>query len=119
LGEFLHLASDVFVTWDPEDAASDLYLKIGLTVARALCIRAEKHDESQAADFEAMTAAILEIEKQSQALAEVATSGETIKSGAQKILERVRITRHSLERQVEILQQRIAALKRSADAPQS
>jgi hypothetical protein len=119
LGEFLHLGSDVFVVWDAEDAASDLYLKIGLTVVRALCIRAQRHDASQAADFEAVTAAILEIEKQSQALAEVTTSGETIKSGAQKILERVRITRNSLERQVEILQERITALKRSSDAPQS
>jgi len=118
LGEFLHLGNDVFVVWDPEDTAGDLHLKIGLTVARALCIRAERRDESQAADFQAITAAILEIEKQSQALAEVATSGETIKSGAQKILERVRITRNSLERQVEILQERVGVLKRPAP-PQS
>jgi hypothetical protein len=111
LGDFLHLGNDVFVVWDPEDAASDLHLKIGLTVARALCIRVEKHDQSRDADFDAITAAILEIEKQSQALNEVTTSGESIKSGAEKILERVRITRKSLERQVETLQERIGDLK--------
>jgi len=111
LGEFVQLGNDVFVVWDPEDAASDLYLKIGLTVARALCIRVEKHDRSREADFGAIAEAILEIEKQSQALNEVTTSGETIKLGAEKILNRVRISRKSLERQVEILQDRIGDLK--------
>jgi plasmid stability protein/translation initiation factor 2 beta subunit (eIF-2beta)/eIF-5 len=109
------LGNDVFVVWDPEDAASDLHLKMGLTIARALCIRVEKHGESREADFEAITQAILEIEKQSQALAEVTKSAETIKSGSQNILERVRISRKSLERQVEILQERIDDLKRAGE----
>jgi hypothetical protein len=28
---------DVFVIWDAEDATTDIFLKLGLTVARALC----------------------------------------------------------------------------------
>jgi plasmid stability protein/translation initiation factor 2 beta subunit (eIF-2beta)/eIF-5 len=116
LGEFVHFGSDVFVVWDPEDTTSDLYLRIGLAVARALCIRAERHTQSREADFEAITEAILEIEKQSQALSEVTTSGETIRLGAEKILKRVRITRQSLERQVEALQERIADLQCSPGA---
>ncbi|MEX0977783.1 MAG: hypothetical protein WDZ48_02965 [Pirellulales bacterium] len=111
--EVLRLGDDVFVVWDPEDAATNLHLKIGLTLARALCIRVERHHQSREADFEAITEAILEIEKQSQALGEVTKSAETIKSGSEKILERVRITRKSLERQVEILQERLGDLKLS------
>ncbi len=111
LDDVVRLGDDVFVVWNPEDAASDLHLKIGLTLARALCIRVEKHHQSREADFEAIAKAILEIEKQSQALNEVTTSGETIKNGADIILNRVRITRKSLERQVEILQDRIGDLK--------
>lgn len=118
LGDFLHLGNDVFVVWDPEDATSDLHLKMGMTVARALCIRVERHDHSREADFGAIAAAILEIEKQSQALNEVTTSGETIKKGAENILNRVRISRKSLERQVEILQDRIGDLK-VAQAPRA
>lgn len=114
LVDVVHLGDDVFVVWDPENAASDLHLKMGLTIARALCIRVEKQSESREADFEAITKAILEIEKQSQALGEVKKSAETIKSGSQNILERVRITRNSLERQVEILQERLDDLKISA-----
>jgi hypothetical protein len=111
LDDVVRLGCDVFVVWDPDDAASDLHLKTALTLARALCIRVEKHNESREADFEAITQAILEIEKQAQALAEVTKSAETIKSGSEKILDRVRITRKSLERQVEILQERLDDLK--------
>jgi hypothetical protein len=88
---------------------------MGLTIARALCIRLEKHAESREADFEVITKAILEIEKQSRALSEVTRSAETIKSGSQQILERVRITRNSLDRQVEILQERLDDLKVAAE----
>jgi uncharacterized sporulation protein YeaH/YhbH (DUF444 family) len=91
-----------------------LHLKVGLTLARALCIRVETLSQSQDEDFEAIQKAVLEIEKQSQFLGEVTTSAETIKSGADKVLDRVRKTRNSLERQVEILQSRIGDLKHAA-----
>ncbi len=111
LEEVFRSGDDVFVLWDPEDPSTNLHLKIALTLARALCIRVEKRQQAQAADFEAITAAILEIEKQSNSLGEASKSAETIKSGAEKILDRVRITRKSLERQVELLNERIADLR--------
>jgi hypothetical protein len=111
--EVFRFGNDVFVIWDPEDSQSNLHLKIALTLARALCIRVEQQSESQAADFQAITEAILEIEKQSQSLSEVSRSAETIKSGAEKVLDRVRVTRKSLERQVEILQARVGDLKQA------
>jgi hypothetical protein len=111
MDEVFRFGNDVFVVWDPEDASTNLQLKIGLTLARALCIRVEQISQSQDEDFQAITKAVLEIEKQSQYLGEVSTSAETIKSGAERVLERVRKTRNSLERQVEILQSRIGDLK--------
>ena len=116
LDEVVRFGNDVFVIWDAEDSSTSLHLKVGLTLARALCIRTEQLSQSQDEDFEAITKAILEIEKQSQMLGEVSTSAETIKSGAEKVLDRVRKTRNSLERQVEILQTRISDLKRATTA---
>ncbi len=113
---FFRFGPDVFVVWDPEDSATNLHLQVSLTLARALCIRVERKSQTEEADYEAITKAILEIEKQSQFLGEVTTSAETIKSGADKVLERVRKTRSSLERQVEILQARIGDLKHVAGA---
>ncbi len=114
LDTMFRFGNDVFVIWDPEDASSIVYFMAALTLAKALCIRVEQLSESQDADFEAIDKAVLEIEKQSQFLSEVTTSAETIKSGAEKVLERVRKTRNSLERQVEILQGRIGDLKQAA-----
>jgi hypothetical protein len=102
---------DVFVVWDPDDAATNVHLKAGLTIARALCIRGERQREAQTADFETITEAILEVEKQANFLGEITTATNTIRSQNEKISERVRKTRSSLERQVETLRERIADLK--------
>ena len=113
IDEVTRHGSDVFAVWDAEDATTDLALKVALTLARALCVRAARNTEAQAADFATITEAILEVEKQSRFLAEVTTSAETIRSGSEKILERVRKTRASLERQVETLQEKIADLRQA------
>ena len=117
LDEVSRYGNDVFVVWDAEDAATDLHLKVALTVARALCIRCEKQSQAQAADFEAISGAILEIEKQSQMLGDITKATETIKTSGDKILERVRKTRNSLERQVDLLRDRMNDLKQSVAGP--
>jgi hypothetical protein len=119
IDEVFRLGNDVFVVWDSEDQTTDLQLKIALTLARALCIRTEQITQAQDEDFQEITKAILEIEKQSQCLADVTRSAETIKSGADKILERVRKTRNSLERQVESLQSHMGDLKHAAGVSES
>jgi hypothetical protein len=115
LDEVFRFGNDVFVIWDPEDATTNLHLKVGLTLARALCIRLEQTNQAQTRDFEAIAKAILEIEKQSQFLGDVSSSAETIKKGADAVLERVRKTRNSLERQVEILQSHIGDLRHATE----
>ncbi len=115
--EVVRYGNDVFVVWDAEDPGSDLHLKIGLTLTRALSVRSTRQTEAQAAEFATITEAILEVEKQSKFLGEVSTSAETIKSSSDKILERVRKTRASLERQVETLQDKIADLRHSLETP--
>jgi hypothetical protein len=111
LEEVQRLGEDVFVVWDAEDAGSDLYLKVAITLARALCCKASQQNAAQSADFESITAAILEIERQARFLTEVTTSGETIKNSADKILSRVKSARESLEKQVQILQERVQELR--------
>jgi gas vesicle protein len=114
--EVQRYGEDVFVVWDPDDCSTNLHLKAGLTIARALCIRAERQSEAQTADFEAITEAILEVEKQSNFLGEISKATDTIRTQSDKILERVRKSRASLERQVETLRDRMADLKQSFGA---
>jgi hypothetical protein len=103
--------SDVFIAWDPEDPATDLVLRTACTLARALCIRAVQHSAEQSADFQAVDAAILEVERQTNFLGEIENSAEDIQRGSEVILNRIRITRKSLIRQIDLLREKMQELK--------
>jgi len=102
---------DVFVIWDAEDEQSDLYLKVGYTLAKALCVKGAALTADQQADFDAIDKAINEIIKQTDGLTEVETSASTIKKASEKILKRVDIVRTKLMREAETLRENTDALK--------
>jgi hypothetical protein len=116
LEPFSRYGSDFVVVWDVDDPASDVFLKAGVIAARALCFRNERKSAAQQVDFEAIDKAILEIEKRAGNLDEVRKSAETIQSSSNKILDRVRIDREALEKQVEVLRERVGDLKGSMTA---
>lgn len=105
------MGDDVLVVWDAEDGGSDLYLKIAITLARALCIRTDKQRAAQAADFQELDRAVLEIEKRTGNLEQVEKWAVTIRDRAQDIHDHVTRSRASLTRQVETLQERLADLR--------
>ena len=111
--------SDVFVAWDPEDPATDLVLRTACTLARALCIRAVQHTAEQSADFEAIDAAILEVERQTNFLSEIEDAAGDIQRGSDMILNRIRITRKSLIKQVEFLREKMQELKQLSGGEES
>jgi hypothetical protein len=102
---------DVFVVWDIDDLGSDLFLRTGLTLARALAVRAHTHSQAKAADFEAMDAAILDIEKRANSFDEIEKWAQTIQNNGEKILEKVRILRDALVKQVGLLREKTDDLK--------
>lgn len=113
LEDLVRHGEDLLVAWDAEDAATDVQFKAALGVARALCVRAARQSEAQAADFQAIDKAINEVEKQTELLAEIHRASETIKSSNEKIANRVRISREALERQVETLREKLTELKQT------
>jgi hypothetical protein len=113
LEPFARYGSDFIVVWDAEDTSTDVFLKAGIIAARALCFRTERQSAAQQVDFETIDKAILEIEKRAGNLDDVRKSAETIKSSSEKILDRVRIDREALEKQLEILRERVGDLKNS------
>jgi hypothetical protein len=116
LEPFQRYGNDIIIIWDADDPTSDVYLKAGIIAARALCFRAERQSAAQQIDFEAIEKAILEIEKRAGNLDEVRKSAETIQSASGKILERIRKDRDALEKQVEVLRERVKDL-RAISAP--
>ena len=109
------IGRDIFVVWDSEDVDSDLYLRVGLILAKALCVRSGRHSTKAKADFEAIDSAILEIEKRTGKLEQINTWAETIKGNAGKIIDEVRKTREAIERQKDVLLQKIEELKHLQD----
>jgi hypothetical protein len=102
---------DIFVVWDADDSATDLYLRFGISVARALCIRKAKNRESQAADFGEIDKSLHEINKQIGELEKVSGWATAIKKNSEEILERVRISKDKFQKQVAALTERIADLR--------
>ncbi len=110
----LRFGNDIFVIWDSEDINNDVILKSALFLAKALCVRESKTREAEAADFEAIDAAILAIEKEAKRLDSMKTWTETITNNSGKILEEVRKMRGGLDRQMDVLREAISGLKESA-----
>lgn len=108
---------DVFVVWNLDDPSSDLFLRAGISLARALCVRVHNQHHAQSADFLAIDAAILELEKRFKDFEEMKTWGETIQNNGKKIVDKLRIVRDSLETQVKILRERTDELKQLSNKP--
>jgi len=104
---------DVFVYWNNEDAATDIHLRLGLSVARALCIQKAAKREHETADFEEMDKALLEINKQMQELDKIRGWASSIKNNSDEILDRLRISSDKLKKQVTTLTDRLADLKQN------
>jgi hypothetical protein len=118
LEPFQRYGNDFVVIWNAEDPATDVFLKAGIIAARALCFRAGRNTVAAQVDFEAIDRAILEIEKRAGNLEEVRKSAETIQSASGKILERVRIDREALEKQLGILRERVGDLRDTLNTAQ-
>ena len=103
--------ADVLVTWDAEDPLSDAYLKAAIEISRALCLRARTAAAREKIDFGPIDRAVLDIEKRVQTLDQVRNWADTIKSSSDKILERVRIDREALEKQVGVLREAMGEIK--------
>jgi hypothetical protein len=118
LEPFSRYGNDFVVVWDVEDTSSDVFLKAGIIAARALCFRAERRSAAEQVDFDVIDKAILDIEKRTNNLDDVRKSAETIQSSSAKILERVRIDREALEKQLEILREKVKDLRELTNSVQ-
>lgn len=105
------IGDDVFVVWDADDERSDLYLKVGYSLARALCVRAASLTAGRQADFEQIDRSLVEITKQIESLGEVETWANTVKNSGTKIVEKVGKVREKVATQLDSLRENTEALK--------
>ena len=102
---------DVFLVWDAEKIESDVILRAGLSLAKALCIRQQKDRDDAEGNWEDIDAAILAVEKETGRLASMKTWTETIQSNSGKILDEVRKMADNLEKQIVVLRDSVEILR--------
>jgi hypothetical protein len=102
---------DVLLVWDAERIESDVILRAGLSLAKALCVRQQKGRDDVEGNWEDIDAAILAVEKEVIRLAKMRTWTETIQSHSGNILEEIRKMTNSLERQIAVLRESVETLR--------
>lgn len=107
---------DVVVVWDPEDGQTDVILKAGLMVAKALSVKAAQLSKREAVSYTAIDSAIEVIRKSVTGFDEILTSANTIQSANDKIRGRVAIMQKNIGGEIEKLADEIASLKSSGPA---
>ena len=103
LPELHRWGHDIVVVWDAEDPATDVRLKAGFLLAKALCLRANQHEEEEAASLSEMDVAIEAIRKQIARFEEIKTSARTVVGGGEKILNRARLMEEEIGRRLAAL----------------
>ena len=104
---FGRYGNDVLIVWDSEDPSTDVVFEAGLSVAKGLCVASSAHNNGEGSDIEEIERAILEIQRQARGLDEITKSANAIGGHVTKILDRARIVRNGLDRQVNVLNERI------------
>ena len=111
LPELHRWGQDIVVVWDEDEPSTDVRLKAGLQLAKALAIRAGQHDEDEAASLAEMDGAIEAIRKQISGFEEIQASARTVVNGGEKILKRADLMSLEIERRLAALQQQVGRLR--------
>lgn len=106
--------NDIVVVWDAEDETSDAYLKAGFMAAKALAVRARTENAGRTTDFQAIDKSLQEIQRQVKYLEDIRTWSGTIKSSAEKVIDRVARMQEALDGELEKLGQQVDQLKHSS-----
>ena len=112
MDSFFRDGDDVFVVWDADRIESDVILRAGLSLAKALCVRQVKEHQAEDGNWENIDAAILSLEEETKRLSKMKTWTETIQSNSGKVLKEVLALTEGLENHIAILRDSVAALKR-------
>jgi hypothetical protein len=111
LSSLTRYGDDIIVVWDVEDTTTDVYLRAGLSLARALSVRVNADEVALEVDFERMQKAMLDLVKQSQGLEDIQKGAQSIRRTAEGIEDRARIIAENLQRSSRNLTEEVEAVK--------
>ena len=105
------VGNDIVVSWDSDNPASDIVLKLGLSVSRALCVRQKLSESREMGGLDTIDRVLPELEKQVQELEQVETWAGTIESNGKKIIATMNKKRTQLLEKIDNLKMATDALR--------
>jgi hypothetical protein len=105
------VGDDVLVVWDADDVASDVALRLAVSVARALCVRERVAASAAEASLEQLDESIETVANQIRVIDEIIHSARLIKRRGEKVAASAERLRETLEREVGALQENTKALR--------
>jgi hypothetical protein len=108
------IGNDVLVVWDAEDTASDLNLRLAVSVARALCVRECVAASQAEASLDQLDESIEAIANQIRVVDTIVTSGRSIAKQGEKVTQSAEKLRETLEDEVAALQDQVKSLRKEA-----
>jgi uncharacterized membrane protein YccC len=105
------LGQDILVIWDADDAASDLNLRLAVSVARALCVRERVAASRAEASLQQLDESVESIANQIRVVDEIIHSAQLIKRRGDKVAASAEKLRATLEREVATLQDHAKSLR--------
>ncbi|WP_373650194.1 hypothetical protein [Schlesneria sp. DSM 10557] len=103
LEPFARHGNNLVLVWDREDPATDIYLKVGLSVAKALVIRDRLTKSADESNLAELTAAVLAISTDIAALDEITVWANTVKRTGTKIGAKAGSLRKKVDKNLLIL----------------
>jgi energy-converting hydrogenase A subunit M len=109
LDPFARHGKHIIVVWDRDDPATDIYLRVGLSVAKALVIRERLSDAKSKSDLVALKTALVAITSNLKVLDEIGKWATTVKRNGEKISKKAATLRKKLDKNLSTLEKQLAA----------
>jgi hypothetical protein len=109
------VGNDLLVVWDSEDLASDLGLRMAVSVARALCVRETVATSAAEPSFDRIDQSIESIAEQIRIVDDIIHSARLVKRRGEKIGAGAEKLRATIEREVAALQDHVKALRKGSE----
>ena len=111
LRPFNRIGDNIVVVWDAENPSTDVVMDAGLSVAKALSVRARAHRDEVGEGIDAIEGAVQGVEKQLEALDQIAKWANTIRNNSVHILGTVDSMRANLTAEIGVLNTKVRALR--------
>ena len=115
MDDFVRYGNVILTSWDPADPSTDVFVKVSLSLARALVVKEARKAEQCDDALNHIERQVRLVEKEASSLAEIQKWAQTVKTSGQKIIDKAAAGETNLLHCVEILDSQIASLLQTTE----